>query len=84
VTDRRDEKERPKSRKAAAYQGAIEAVFAILIGAFLGRLADGHFGTAPRYLLVGFVIGFAAFVLRLVRMRRYLPDAAPKDESDDQ
>jgi F0F1-type ATP synthase assembly protein I len=84
VTDRRDEEVPPKSRQGAAYQGALEAVFAILIGAFLGRLADDHFGTTPRYLLVGLLVGFAAFVLRLVRMRRYLPDTAPKDESDDQ
>jgi F0F1-type ATP synthase assembly protein I len=84
VTDRRDEEERPKSRQGAAYQGAIEAVFAILIAAFLGNLADDHFGTAPRYLLVGFMIGFASFVLRLVRLGRYLRDTEPKDESDDQ
>jgi len=84
VTDRRDEEVRLKSRQGAAYQGAVEAVFAILIAALLGKLADDHFGTAPRYLLIGLLVGFAAFVLRLVRLRRYLPDTAPKDESDDQ
>jgi F0F1-type ATP synthase assembly protein I len=90
MTDRRGEKEQPKgpkspkSRQGAAYQGATEAVFAILIAAFLGNLADGYFGTAPRYLLVGFVVGFAAFVLRLLRLGRYLHDTEPKDESDDQ
>jgi F0F1-type ATP synthase assembly protein I len=90
MTDRRDEEERskgpksPKSRQGAAYQGAVEAVFAILIAVLLGNLADDHFGTAPRYLLVGFVIGFASFVLRLVRLGRHLQDTAPKDEPDDQ
>ena len=84
MTDRRDEEERPKSRQAAAYQGAFEAVFAILIAALLGNWADAHFGTAPRYILVGFVIGFASFVLRLVRLGRYLQDTAPKDEPGDQ
>ena len=86
MTDRRDEEERsksPKNRQGAAYQGAFEAVFAILIAALLGNLADDHFGTAPRYLLVGFVIGFAAFVLRLVRIGRTVQDASPKDEPDD-
>jgi F0F1-type ATP synthase assembly protein I len=53
---------------AAAYQGAFEAVFAILIAGLIGYFADEHFGTSPRYLLIGFAIGFASFVLRLVRM----------------
>lgn len=87
MADRRDEearpKSRPKSRQGAAYQGAFEAVLAILIAAFLGKFADDHFGTAPRYLLVGFVIGFGSFVLRLVRLGRYLQETAPEDESDD-
>ena len=89
MTDPRDEEERPRSserpqrRQGAAYQGAVEAVFAILIAAFLGHLADEHFGTAPRYLLIGFVIGFASFVLRLVRLGRHLQDTAPEDEPDD-
>lgn len=87
MTDRRGEEERskePKSRQGAAYQGAFEAVFAILIAAFIGDLADDHFGTAPRYLLVGFAIGFASFVLRLVRLGRKLqePEADP-DVNDD-
>jgi len=76
--------EGPKNRQAAAYQGAFEAVLAILIAAFLGNLADDHFGTAPRYLLVGFVIGFCSFVLRLVRLGRKLQDTPPKDGLDDQ
>ena len=89
MTNRRDaegrpEGEGPKNRQGAAYQGAIEAVFAILIAAFLGKLADDHFGTTPRYLLVGFVIGFCSFVLRLVRLGRKLQDESPKDGLDDQ
>ena len=90
MTDRRDEEERPKrpkrpkNRSGAAYQGAFEAVFAILIAALLGMLADDHFGTAPRYLLIGFVIGFASFVLRLVRLGRYLQEPESGKEPDDQ
>ena len=89
--DRRGEEVRPKgprNPRAAAYQGAFEAVFAILIAAVIGDLADDHFGTAPRYLLVGFAIGFTSFVLRLVRMGRRLqetpPDVDSKDESEDE
>ena len=89
MTDRHDEKEQPqdpkrtKNRQGAAYQGAIEAVFAILIAAFIGNWADDHFGTAPRYLLVGFAIGFASFVLRLVRLGRHLQESAAGDEPEE-
>ncbi len=87
MTDRRGEEERskgPRSRQAAAYQGSFEAVFAILIAAVLGDLADDHFGTAPRYLLVGFAIGFASFVLRLVKLGRTLQNSALDAERDDE
>jgi F0F1-type ATP synthase assembly protein I len=61
--------------QGAAYQGAMEAVLSVPIAVGFGYWADTHFGTSPRYLLVGAVIGFCAMVLRLARMR---PDA---DES---
>jgi F0F1-type ATP synthase assembly protein I len=85
VTGRRgeeDKSKRPRSRQGAAYEGAFEAVFAILIAAVLGDLADDYFGTAPRYLLVGFAIGFASFVLRLVKLGRYLQETAPDVDSE--
>jgi F0F1-type ATP synthase assembly protein I len=85
MTDRRGEEVRPKgpkNPKAAAYQGAFEAVFAILIAAVIGDLADDHFGTAPRYLLVGFAIGFCSFVLRLVKLGRRLQETASDIESE--
>lgn len=73
------------NRKGAAYQGAIEAVFAIPIAAGLGYWADEHFDTSPRYLLVGLVVGFASFLLRLMRLRRLLEeppdDGAPPGEA---
>ena len=72
------DKEREQRSQAAVYQGAFEAVFAILIAAGIGHWADRHFGTSPRYVLVGFALGFGAFVLRLLRLRRYFgagPDA---------
>jgi len=81
-----DEKERSARRQGAAYQGAAEAVFAILVAGGLGYWADSHFGTQPRYLLVGIVVGFCSFVLRLVRLGRRLqePDSAgpPAKEND--
>jgi F0F1-type ATP synthase assembly protein I len=57
-----------RSREGSAYQGAMEAVFAIVIASLAGYWADEHFGTTPRWLIVGVIIGFASFVLRLLRM----------------
>jgi F0F1-type ATP synthase assembly protein I len=82
VTNPRDEEERSSRRKGAAYQGAFEAAMAILIAGFAGKLADDHFGTAPRYLLVGFFIGFCSFVLRLVRLGRYLQSIEEEGSGD--
>jgi F0F1-type ATP synthase assembly protein I len=77
VTDGRDEKERSARREGAAYQGALEAVFAILIAGGIGYWADGRFGTSPWLLLAGFGVGFASFVLRLFRLGRQLREGEP-------
>jgi F0F1-type ATP synthase assembly protein I len=61
-------------RQGAAYQGAVEAVFAIPIAVAIGYFADRHFGTFPILLLVGVGIGFGAFVLRLWRLGRELEE----------
>jgi F0F1-type ATP synthase assembly protein I len=76
VADREEDKAREARRQAAAYQGAFEAVLAILIAAGLGYWADEVTGSSPRYLLIGVVIGFASFVLRLVRLGRHVGDAS--------
>lgn len=74
--DQEDARERAAQsrRQGLAYQGAFEAVFAILIGSGLGLWADSHFETSPRYLLIGMLVGFAAFVMRLVRLGRQLQE----------
>lgn len=61
-------------RMASAYQGAVEAVVAMVISALAGYWIDGRFGTAPIGLFVGMTIGFAAFVVRLLRMRTLMGD----------
>ena len=69
----------PGLRKmGGAYQAALEAVFAIPVAAVLGYFADKGFGTSPIFLLVGVAMGFAAFVLRLVRLGRSI--APPQDD----
>jgi hypothetical protein len=54
----------------------MEAIFAILIAVGLGYWADSYFETQPRYLIIGAVIGFAAFVLRLFRMGELVKEGA--------
>ena len=80
--DARDEKVLSTRRAGAAYQGAFEAVFGILIGAGLGYWADKGFGTAPGFLLAGLAIGFGAFVLRLYRLGKKLQAMVGAKESD--
>ena len=61
-------------QKGAAYQGAMEAVFAILIATGLGYWADEHFGSGPLYLVIGAVVGFSAFVVRLLRLGKQVEE----------
>lgn len=65
-------------RAAAAYQGAIEAVLAVVIMTGAGYWLDQRFETAPAFLLAGIVIGFCSFALRLWRMR-HLMVATPEE-----
>jgi ATP synthase protein I len=72
-----------------AYQGALEAVMAVLVGAGIGYWVDRHWDLTPYGVITGVVIGFAAMVLRLLRMRDELvgesddvPAAAPDPGRD--
>ena len=67
-----DGEKRDGRKKGAAYQGALEAVFAILIAVGIGYFVDQRLGTSPRYLLVGVAVGFGSFVLRLWQLGRAL------------
>jgi F0F1-type ATP synthase assembly protein I len=69
-------------RGARAYQAALEAVISIPIAGGLGWWADRHFGTAPILLLVGLVLGFASFVLRLVRMRKLVEESSETERDE--
>ena len=57
---------------ASAYQGAVEAVLAVVISGLAGYWVDRRFGTEPTGFLVGMAIGFAAFGLRMWRMRNLM------------
>ena len=48
----------------------LSFVLALVIGTWLGLKADATFGTNPWGMLVGFVLGFAAAVLNVVRITR--------------
>ncbi len=73
------------STAGSAYQGATESVLAIVIAVGIGYWVDVRFDTSPRGLLIGAVIGFAAFVLRLVRMgklvRNQVDTGVPSDQN---
>ena len=75
------QKEQTAIRDGLAYQGALEAVFAILIGGGIGYWADGHFGTSPWLLIMGFALGFGSFVLRLFQLGRRLNATAPPGDT---
>lgn len=72
------------SGQGAAYEGAMEAILAILIAVGLGYWADQSFGSEPIGLIAGAVIGFAAFVLRLWRMNELVQQAAAEAETEPQ
>jgi F0F1-type ATP synthase assembly protein I len=58
-----------------AYQGAFEAVGSVLIACAFGYWVDSRWETAPYGLLLGTLVGFAAMVLRLIRLGKELhPD----------
>jgi len=69
-------------RGAKAYQAALEAVFSIPIAGGLGYWADAHFGTSPILLFVGLVLGFAAFVMRLWRMRGLVEEQSEEERDE--
>ena len=81
--ERQGERDRAARRQNAAYQGAFEAVMAILIVTGIGYWADQRFDTGPRYLLIGVVVGFASFVLRLLRLGRLIQEPPPGDTDEE-
>ena len=65
-----------------AYQGAFEAVMAVLVGAGLGYWVDLRWESTPIGVISGVVIGFAAMVVRLLRLGRELvPETVPDSKT---
>lgn len=50
------------------YQAALEAVMAVAVAGVAGAFADTWLDTGPLFLVVGVLVGFGAFVLRMVRL----------------
>jgi F0F1-type ATP synthase assembly protein I len=81
-------RERFKRAAAAAgseaYQGAFEAIGSVLIAGAFGYWVDYRWDTAPVGLLVGTAVGFAAMVLRLIRLGKEIhPDSDSGSEESD-
>ena len=84
---RRRVKRAASSAAGDAYQGAFEAVMAVLVGAGAGYWIDSRWDTTPYGVISGVVIGFAAMVLRLLRLRHEVgsetdPTAVPGVRAD--
>jgi F0F1-type ATP synthase assembly protein I len=81
----KDLRDPAKRQMSLAYQGSVEAVFAVLICAGLGYLADERWSSEPKGLLIGVVIGFSAFVLRLMRLGEELSgeSSTENDKNED-
>lgn len=75
----KDLRDPAKRQMSLAYQGAVEAVFSILMCAGLGYWADEHWGSEPKGLIIGVVIGFSSFALRLVRLGKEMTDMSEAD-----
>jgi F0F1-type ATP synthase assembly protein I len=60
----------------------MEAVFAIPIAVAIGWFADTKLGSSPIGLFLGVAFGFAACVLRLLKMRGMVEADAAKAERD--
>ncbi|MDP6980044.1 MAG: AtpZ/AtpI family protein [Myxococcota bacterium] len=78
-------------QQSAAYQGAVEAALAVPIAAGIGWWCDRQFESQPIGLLIGVVIGFAAMLLRVLRLRPGAtddvsedPDTESTDDADSQ
>ena len=65
-----------RRRQARAYEGAFEAVAAVIISALAGYWADGYWDSSPWFLLGGVVLGFAAMAVRLFRLGAEMNDLA--------
>jgi len=74
---------RPGMKASRVYQAAFEATLAVVVAAAAGGYADQRFGTAPLLLIVGVLLGFGTFVLRLVRLLNELERRRQATEKSD-
>lgn len=45
-----------------------QLVGSVLVGVFIGRWIDGHFGTSPLFLIIFLLLGLAAGVYGTIRL----------------
>ena len=83
--DEREQADRRRQtrRQGQAYQAAFEAVVAILIASGIGYWVDSRYDTSPWGLLLGTALGFASFVIRLLRLGRQRHEAEAGGETSE-
>lgn len=74
------EPDRAKSPMGVAFKMGIELVVGSGVGAFIGYWFDKWFGTAPIFLIVLLILGFASGVRNVIREAQRLQDADEEAE----
>ena len=69
-------------KSGGAYEGALQAALAIVISMGFGIWADRTFDSSPIGLMIGVLIGFGAFTLRIWRLLNEDNPAAKQDSEE--
>jgi F0F1-type ATP synthase assembly protein I len=72
-----------QQRMASAYQGAIEAVLAVVICTLGGWWLERRLEIAPWGIFGGMTLGFAAFMVRMWRLRKLMTPPQSSQSEDE-
>lgn len=78
-----DAEERPVSPMGIAFKMGIELVVGSGVGAFIGYWFDRWFGTAPLFLVVLLILGFASGIRNVVREATRMQEAEESADKAD-
>ncbi len=75
-------RQREMTGSGKAFRLVSEFVSAVIVGSALGFAIDTIFGTRPIFMIVLFLMGFAAGMLNVVRAAKEMNANAPKPDPD--